>query len=117
MSTVPRLIAVALAFLPFCVDRPPCYHGRYGQGFDLLAALLSFHSPVADGNARSHSLAASTDRARIFSRDAARHVYFNKEAFAGLALGLLGGAAWKWNHVQHRQATQEYYRDLAKSKK
>lgn len=70
-----------------------------------------------DGNARSHSLAASTDRARFFSRDAARHVYFNKEAFAGLALGLLGGGAWKWNHLQHRQATQEYYRDLAKSKK
>ena len=44
-----------------------------------------------DGNARSYSFAASTDRARFFSRHAARHVYFNKEAFAGLALGLLGG--------------------------
>ena len=66
---------------------------------------------------RARIRSPTTDRARFFSRDAARHVYFNKEAFAGLALGLLGGAAWKWNHVQHRQATQEYYRDLAKSKK
>lgn len=49
--------------------------------------------------------------------DAAQRIYFNKEAFAGLALGLVAGGVWKWNHLQHRQATQDYYRDLARSKK
>ena len=66
---------------------------------------------------RAHVRSPHRLTARCLSRDAARHVYFNKEAFAGLALGLLGGGAWKWNHLQHRQATQEYYRDLAESKK
>ena len=50
-----------------------------------------------DGNARSHSFAASTDRARFFSRDAARHVYFNKEAFADWRS--VYSEAWKWRSL------------------
>ena len=34
----------------------------------------------------------------------------------GLSLGLVAGAVWKWNHWQHRSATQEYYAQLTKKK-
>jgi len=43
-------------------------------------------------------------------------VYFNKEVAIGMTLGLIAGAAWKWNHWQHRSAQQEYYAALAKTK-
>jgi len=47
---------------------------------------------------------------------AAKTVYFNKEVAIGLTLGLIAGAAWKWNHWEHRKAQQEVWAELAKKK-
>lgn len=47
---------------------------------------------------------------------AAKTVYFNKEVAMGLTLGLIAGAAWKWNHWEHRKAQQEVWASLAKKK-
>lgn len=47
----------------------------------------------------------------------AQRVYVKSEIIMGMGLGLLAGAAWKYNHWQHRSKQQEFYAALEKSKK
>lgn len=53
----------------------------------------------------------------VLNRITAQRVYVKSEIIMGMGLGLLAGAAWKYNHWQHRSKQQEFYAALERSKK